>query len=884
MSSDPNETRKINTGGGANIGGDVSAGGNVAGRDMIDKSTTIYNIHGKPSTELPATALRPLAYFVGRKKTLKEIKTIITKNSQASIVAILGMGGIGKTALAQQIAEAVKVDFTGGVFWGDELPAQDSNPNIILKQWGRLCGQNLEKESDENLPSIVRALLAQKAQSGRVLVVVDDVRLDWLGAGLNIIKEALPPGVPMIITTRQAEVALEVGAKIFNLDVLSRAESRRLLAYLSERKITSSNANKISELCGDMPLALILIAGLSQIRTAGWLIDRLQVEAKRLDILKLGRADKKEQSVKISFDISYQALAEQYPESARIFRSLAVFAQPTFIIFEHLINTLAQVEKQKLSDQNSEKEFVRTAEDEFLRLADWSLLSKEKNIAGAEMQYFQLHTLLHEYAQPLLVDAIEIDEAVKNHIRYCVDFSDANHQLDLQIHQKSTQEFEKSYGQLLQALKQIKDIYLVKGIEWKNEPELAHQVISLVEALDHHWQLHSQFANQVEWLQVAYNCAAALNDTLKQADFARRLGRVLSQQGHLDDALAWMERCKTALGEDQSAAANAIRALMYIHRASLGYQKGALGVAEKDCMRGLEMVTEKGQPAIYAEGHNILGAIKLGANKLPAAREAFEKSLSAWKQIGDPYQIHRVGDNVRTVRYYLGDVAYLRKADQESLQYWERFPDRIELASALTNRGGVHYLDGEYESAVELYQRAIEMSDRIEVQRMRVITRLSLASPYIALGKYEQAQALLDEILEIQEKSGIMEYRIDACRAEVEIGRKNYLEAIEFAEIALKSAREEQNVLEESAALRILGQAYSLNGNLKQAGVCLKKSLSLLRDSEDKYNRYLTLQTLADYYSHTGATEQAQAASAKTQGLAKEMGLPSGIITATRQP
>ena len=820
------------------------------------------DLYSESSMQLPAAAPRPLNCFIGREEILDEIKSIITKHSPSTTVAILGMGGIGKTALAKQIAEIVKADFAGGIFWGDELPTKDSNPNIILKQWGRICGENLENETDENLPSILRGLLArQQATLGHILVVIDDVRLDWQGDGLNIIKRALPSGIPMIITTRQAEIALEDDTKIFNLGVFSRSESCQLLQYLSDNKITPSNADTISNLCGDMPLALALIARLAKKRPIDWLLEQLQTEKKRLDILKLDGIPRKDQSVKISFDISYPILAQQHTQAAHIFRSLAAFSQPTFIIFKHFANTLAEVEKQK----------------EFLRLSDWSLLSEEKRIADDNMQYFQMHTLLHEYAQSLLVETTEIDDAVKNHRQYCVDFLDIYPQLNLQTQQKSTWEFEKSYGQLLEALTQIKKVYLTQAIEWKNEPTLANQVISLVEATDHHWQLHhSQFEEQVKWLQIAYRCADTLNANLKKAHFARRVGRVLTWQGQLDDALEWMTHCEMALGHIESDQANIIRALMYIHRASILLQQNALEDADKNCIYGIDLakklINKKEKLKILAEGYNLFGVIKSQNGKLSEAQGSFEASLLAWNQVGDKYQINRVRDNMCNVLFYLGDFENLRKEEDESRQYWEQFPDRMELAMSLTNRGLLHYVDQEYDTAITLQKRAMEISNRIGAQRILALTKVNIAWPYIALKKYAKAKLHLTQSLKIQAKYNIKENWNEAQRAmaEVAIGNKLYAQAIEIAENVIQLA---QDPLERGTALRVLGQAHYLNTNLAQAKTYLEESLGLLSENDYRYESFLTLQLLIKLYKDGGEIEKAQTITKNAHILFKEMGL-----------
>jgi tetratricopeptide (TPR) repeat protein len=476
---------------------------------------------------------------------------------------------------------------------------------------------------------------------------------------------------------------------------------------------------------------------------------------------------------------------------------------------------------------------------------------------------YRIHTLLHDYAKSLLKEK-EASEARQGHFACFQNFAQSYADVDLIDRNDKVQAFETFYPQMMQALANFEQEYNVKNSNLKSKQ--LQSAIELIDILDKRWALHDSFDAQVKWLAIGYDVARKIKKPLKQAGFARRVGRVNGWLGELDDGLKWMKKCATALGSSKSREANTIRAHMYIHRASLKYQKNSLKEAGKDCADGVKMVTQKSQPGIYAEGYNLLGVIKIRTNQLSSASELLEKSLSAWKQVGDQYQISRVEENIRSALYYLGDIASLRSAEEAGLKYWEQFPERIQYATALTNRGLVHYIDEEYETAVELHKRAMQISDSHGHSRLSALTRVNLAYPYISLGKYDEAETLLNESMAVQEEHDIMEYWINAkcCQAELEIGRGHYAEAIKFAEVAVKLAEEDDDPLEKGTALRALGQACYLNGDLKQAKEHLENSLTLLREDEYKYEVYLTLRALGKMdNSYDG----------EAQSLAKEIGL-----------
>lgn len=850
----------------------MEIGGNVRNSNIIVGNNNIINSN-ENSPSIQATAPKPLGYFVGRENILTVIKSILINDTQSSIVAITGMGGVGKTSLAIQIAHDVKDKFIGNIFWGD-LNESQGTVIPILELWATYCGQPLLDHSNpKKFANLVRGCLSKRRESQNLLVVIDDLRQEWLESG-EVLLKAIPENVPVLITTRDDEVVQRFSiAKIFNLDEhpLLDSEAYELLKRNSENAIGDSEVEKIAKLCANIPLALDIAAQVARGRDVHYLLRCLESESERIVKLEKGSKRLKEESVKITFDISYNALSDEKKIMPQmVFRHLGIFA-PVGITAEHL----------KKASANSGNDL--DMEESLYRLKEHSLIQSVGFTQETHKPIYRMHALLHDYASSLLTDE-EATEARQGHLACFQNFAQSYADVNLSERSNSrTQEFELFYPQMMQALTNFEQEYKLKDSKLKNTQ--LRSAIGLIDILDKYWTLPGDpdkqdkwleiVLNQNKWLEFAFHISSKIHWPLKQADLARRVGRVKGWQAELDEGLEWMKRCESTLINDISVEANAIRALMYIHRASLEYQKEALETAEADCKCGLDMVTTDNQPRIYAEGYNLLGVIKIRTNQLPQALELFEKSLSAWKQVGDQYQVNRTEENYRSALYYLGDIAQLRAAEEESLQYWKQFPNHIQYAAALTNRGLVRYIDEEYGTAVELHQHAMELSNTLGSPRMRALTRLNLAWPYISLGKYDQAENLLNESLNIQEEYDIQEFWIDAkrCLAEVEIGRKNYINAIELAEIAVNLAKENDDPMEEGAALRVLGQACHLNGDLKQASKHLKKSLALLRKNEYKHESYLTLQALGKLYSSMGDTKKAQATFIDAQSLATEMGL-----------
>jgi hypothetical protein len=368
---------------------DLVRGDKVIG-DKVEGDKITY---AAPLTPAPAAAPAPPAYFAGRQAELEALaQALTTDDTPQAITALQGMGGIGKTALAAQLAAQLDGAFPGGVFWAD-LPANDGDPLPVLAAWARLCGQDVSALPDPQAraQTVRGVLVGRVAEQGRLLVVLDDVRAGWLD-GARLLGSARPPSVPLLLTTRQARVAQALRARITRLDTLSPDEARALLMSLTDDALSGDDADRVAELCGHLPLALELAAAAAVQEGAPWLLARLNEAGARLDVLALDDARRKEESVRLTFDLSYQALADRHPQTARAFRCLGAFA-PAPISPARLTGVLAEAEKSE-EQRELERKMLEllgevpgraeidaaqgeAADDHLRRLTRWALVRRE---------------------------------------------------------------------------------------------------------------------------------------------------------------------------------------------------------------------------------------------------------------------------------------------------------------------------------------------------------------------------------------------------------------------------------------------------------------------------------------------------------------------------
>jgi hypothetical protein len=179
---------------------------------------------------------------------------------------VQGMGGIGKTVLAMALAHdsEVRQAFPDGIYW----ITIGQQPNLINLQNQLLCQLTGSKETLTAEQEAKDAL--REALEGRpALVMVDDAwTIDHVGAFFVTAQPAR-----LLITTRNNEVLVGLGAEEHRVDVLSPSNALKMLAeWVGEksRDKLPPEAAEVAKECGYLPLALAMIGAMIRLRSAAW--------------------------------------------------------------------------------------------------------------------------------------------------------------------------------------------------------------------------------------------------------------------------------------------------------------------------------------------------------------------------------------------------------------------------------------------------------------------------------------------------------------------------------------------------------------------------------------------------------------------------------------
>lgn len=266
---------------------------------------------------VPAELPRADSAFTGRQELLTDLRTVVA--NRRAVVAINGSGGIGKSALAQQLAHTVVSLFPDGQLYvnlfGSTPGVHPTEPRDALARMLRSLGyedRQIPVETDE-----AAALFRTATASKRVLILLDNA------ASVSQVRPLLPSssGSAVIITSRSVLSTLD-GAHHVRLTVLSPNEAVTLLGRLAGETRTDAAPDAASEVarhCGYLPLA-IRIAGARLVAEPTW---DLPAAAKWLADAssRLDQLQQDDLAFRATSDVSYQRLS---PHTARLFNLLGL--------------------------------------------------------------------------------------------------------------------------------------------------------------------------------------------------------------------------------------------------------------------------------------------------------------------------------------------------------------------------------------------------------------------------------------------------------------------------------------------------------------------------------------------------------------------------------
>ncbi|GAB7101917.1 BTAD domain-containing putative transcriptional regulator [Streptomyces phaeofaciens JCM 4814] len=300
----------------------------ASGPPVLEGTSAVPGVRIASAAPLrPAQLPADLMGFTGRREILQRAKNVAQETTGAAlrILAIDGIPGIGKTAVAVHLAHQIAAQFPDGQLYADlrgfAPEGNPADPHEVLHDFLDALGV-----AQQQIPVSLdrRSALYRSALSGRrILVILDNAR------DVEQVRPLLPgtPECMVVVTSRSRLTSLVTahGAHSLTLDVPTLQEATAYFVARVEKYRTDTETaaiERIAEHCGRLPLALALVATRAAIHPDQPLTEieaEITGAGRRLEAFSDHDSGN---GVRRVFSWSYRTLG---PQAARAFRLLPLY-------------------------------------------------------------------------------------------------------------------------------------------------------------------------------------------------------------------------------------------------------------------------------------------------------------------------------------------------------------------------------------------------------------------------------------------------------------------------------------------------------------------------------------------------------------------------------
>ncbi len=660
------------------------------------KAIMVAHTLGNPFDLDAVTAVAPfrvpslIPHFLGRDAEMAQLGAELTRMDTRRVVALVGMGGIGKTALAIECAHVLRDAFPDGVLWAN---AATDDPMSIAERWANAYGYDFSRIPDlEERGVVLRDLLNEK----QALVIFDDVD------SAAKIRHFLPEGnrCAVLLTTRQADLAHVLQAQLVEVKELGVENGRSLLiSLIGEERVLAEEAAaaEICHLLQGLPLAISIVGqrlALRPKRKLAAFAARLRHEAERLGLEDEHRA------LKASFAISWQGLSEVQRE---VFAYLAVFAGRDFSV--PAMAAIAETGRYPTQDRLDE-------------LVALSLLNED------EEERYRQHSLLALFAQEKLGAA---DAPFQRMVAYYHDFAQENRE----DYAALGPEWENLSASIAQA----------------HEMSLWSAALKLTETLQPAWFRRGRYHEARQAFSQAAAAAEALHDQPALARCLYYWGYVCWEQNDWNEA---HEKLSQSYGiyqemDDKKGMALAQIRLAWVTKDLLNYDE-----AERLMASSRRLSKEQNDESGIAETMYLQGTLYYHRGDYESAKITYEKALRIQGAIDDKLGVLRtLNALVQTLRRLNADVALQKEIVNRANNLAEELEDQVERSIVLREMFLIYWKEGNHQGALEFANKSLNLFRSLGDWRNQAMLYFLLSEYYEEQTEYKEGLVYVNKCLEI---------------------------------------------------------------------------------------------------------------------------------------
>lgn len=759
--------------------------------------------------------------LVGRDNLLLQLKQRLLRGGRLALSAINGLPGVGKTALATELAhdEEILASFTDGILWAGL--GTEPDVLVLLSRWGTLLGCNPPDLARSSRPeawaSTIHAAIGQR----RMLLVIDDA---W------DIAEALAfqvggPNCAYLLTTRFPEIANRFAVDgAITVPELEVTEGRILLMRLAPEVVQAEpvEARELVAAVGGLPLALTLLGNYLRAQTHSGQPRRLRAALERLR-----RADERlrlaepqalvgaHPSLSAGTLLSLQAVIgisdQQVSQQARTgLRALAIFPPKPNTFSEHAAVAVSALPVEILDE-----------------LTDAGLLES----SGPER--YTLHQTIADYARAQFPDAAVVERMIDYFVGY------------VEAHSTDYAALDRESNNILAALEAAfeRDMRpaLIRGVHRFAPFLITRGLYSLAEA----------------HLLRSLQAAQSLEDDIAQETALLHLGKIAEQHGNYAQAQAYWQD-------------GLLRARQHAHRNSMAQmlrELGGLAWAQGQFVQAHQYLAEALDTLRRLDDrHGIAGTLKNLGNlaaeqgQPEQARQLYEEALDVYRRLGDQRGIAFTLHNLGILAREQGQPEQARQLYEEALASLRHLGDQNSVATVLNNLGNLARHQGQFEQALRFLNESLAIQQQLGIRRGVAFALLNLGDLATDQGQFERARQLYEDALAIFRE---LQARRNIALTLQSLGilarhQERFEQAQSFLDEALFIFRDLQDQRQVALTLRELGVLSSARGQPEQAHQLFTEAMESLRQLEDRREAALTILELGTLARQQGQADEAE--------------------------
>ena len=364
---------------------------------------------------------------------------------------------------------------------------------------------------------------------------------------------------------------------------------------------------------------------------------------------------------------------------------------------------------------------------------------------------------------------------------------------------------------------------------------------------------YSDHANYPEALKSTTDALTAfrdLGDEVNQAISLNNLGTIRSYMGDFQDALTYYqqayqirEKLKLADGMAES-----------LHNlAETNVELGQYDTAVQQYLKALEILRNSNDQDGVAISSGSLGALFAAQGKYGSALTAFQDSLRDFKLANDDtWTMVEIKARYGDVLSAVGRWDEGQSSLEEAVKQAGDVKNDVVLARALDFLGDSYFYRGDYASAKQQYDRALQVAMKAKNQEMIATSRFGLARLDVMQNRPAAAIPVLKKLAGESDSLGLKALSVQASvwLAQALIATNKMPEAQQELDRAMNRAEKLGLLVEQARAHFLLGQIYNRAGKTREYGPQYQETVRILESisKESGVGRLLDRSDLKDLY------------------------------------